>query len=105
VKHIPMTPTPGPPARACRCRASARTYSAIGRSARRAKAANSAVMHALARVATAYPRVGRRPGVPNSEGTATVNPAATRWFARPITCGVRPGISGRSTTPGPMPRV
>ena len=48
LKHIPMTPTPGPPAVPCRRRASARTYSAIGRSAFRAKAANSLVMQAFA---------------------------------------------------------
>jgi hypothetical protein len=53
LKHIPITPTPGPPARSCRDRASARTYSAIGRSARRANAANSRVMQAFAMVARA----------------------------------------------------
>ena len=48
LKHMPMTPTPRPPTSPCRCRASARTYSAIGRSALRAKAANSFVMQAFA---------------------------------------------------------
>ena len=49
VKHMPITPTPGPPARPCSDRASARTYSATGRSAPRAKAANSRVMQAPAK--------------------------------------------------------
>ena len=53
LKHMPITPTPRPPARPCRSRASARTYSAIGRSALRANAANSRVMQAFAIVRSA----------------------------------------------------
>ena len=53
VKHMPITPTPGPPACACSERASARTYSATGRSARRANAWNSRVMHDRAKVGSA----------------------------------------------------
>src|SRR5215210_4481803 len=44
-----------------------------------------------------------RPGVPNKDGTATVNPAATSRSPNPTTSGVMPGASGSSTTPGPEP--
>ena len=53
VKHMPITPDPGPPSGSCRCRASAPDVLGDGRSARRAKAANSRVMQALASVLTA----------------------------------------------------
>ena len=43
------------------------------------------------------------PGVPNSDGAATVKPLSTRWLPSASTCGVSPGISGISTTPGPVP--
>ena len=40
---------------------------------------------------------------PNGDGTTTANPLSTRCSASARTSGVMPGISGMSTTPGPLP--
>jgi len=50
-----------------------------------------------------YPVDGSRPGSPNSDGIATVNPASTSRRANAATFGVMPGISLMTTTPGPAP--
>src|SRR3954469_18755733 len=44
-----------------------------------------------------------RPGSPKSTGIATVKPASTTRCANSATCGVMPGISLLTTTPGPLP--
>ena len=75
----------------------------MGRCAFSAKARNSAETHSRVTMRSVYPKVASRPGVPNGEGTATVNPRSTRCCASPRTSGVRPGTSGMSTTPGPLP--
>ena len=42
-------------------------------------------------------------GVPNRLGITTVKPASTTSSPKPITDGVRPGISWITMTPGPLP--
>src|SRR5215217_4994857 len=44
-----------------------------------------------------------RPGVPNSDGMRTLNPASTTRCANATTCGCRPGISWITITAGPRP--
>ncbi len=44
-----------------------------------------------------------RPGSPNSDGMATVQPRSTTRRAKPATAGVMPGISEITTTAGPSP--
>ena len=50
VKHIPTTPTPGPPHSWWAARASSRSHTVMGLARRRAKAENSREMHAPAKV-------------------------------------------------------
>ena len=44
-----------------------------------------------------------RPGVPNSDGMRTLNPASTTRCANSTTCGCSPGISWITITAGPVP--
>ena len=44
-----------------------------------------------------------RPGSPNSDGIATVNPASTTRRPKSATSGVMPGTSCTTITPGPEP--
>ena len=110
VKHIPTTPTPGPPARSCSSAASARNQP-ITRDVRPvASTVNSRLMHAPAIgrnpfivFANVLPAVGSRPAVPNRSGTTAEQPSATTRSANPSTIGEMPGISVITMTAGPSP--
>ena len=64
---------------------------------------NSRLTHTFGSTFAIAPTLIGAPGVPNRCGSTTVYPAATSSSANPITCGVRPGISWITTTPGPVP--
>jgi hypothetical protein len=50
-----------------------------------------------------YPQPNGLPGVPNSDGMYTVNPASTTRRPNAITSGCRPGTSWITITAGPVP--
>ena len=103
VKHMPTAPTPGPPHCACASAARPRSQPITGLVRPSAKAVNSRETHTRARVPTVYPTVTSRPGVPNSDGMRTLNPAPTTRRAKSRTCGCSPGTSWMTMTAGPVP--
>jgi hypothetical protein len=103
VKHIPIAPTPGPPHCSCASRASDRSQLVTGLDPLPANARNSALTHARRNTAVPSSTVGTAPSRPNSEGMYTVKPASRTQRAKRATCGLMPGISVMTITPGPAP--
>ena len=81
VKHMPTTPTPGPPQRSCSEAASLRSHTVIGLVLLSAKAENSRETHAGPMDCSAYPADAGRPGSPKSTGRTAVQPAAATLSA------------------------
>ena len=73
VKHIPTTPTPGPPQRSCSEAASLRSHTVIGLVLLSAKAENSRETHAGPMDSSVYPADAGRPGSPKSTGRTRCN--------------------------------
>ncbi len=103
LKHIPTAPTPGPPARSCRSRASARSHSITGDVWLSFHVVNSRETHTCPNDFATYGADIGLPGSPTNDGIATVNPSATRRRPKSATNGVIPGTSCTTTTPGPEP--
>jgi hypothetical protein len=103
VKHMPTTPTPGPPRRSCSWRASAFDHSTTGLVLPVAHAENSFETHAGAMALIVLPMLISAPGTPKRCGTTAVQPSATTRSAKSSTFGVMPGISANTRTAGPSP--
>ena len=103
VKHMPTTPTPGPPQRSCSAAASLRSHTVTGLVLLRANEENSREMQAGPIDRRAYAPVGGRPGSPNRLGSTAVHPAAATRRPNSATRGVMPGISLMTITAGPAP--
>ena len=103
VKHIPITPMPGPPLTSWACWPSARSQSVTGAVRPAAKAANSFETHAGTIERNALTAVAGSPGTPNRLGSHTEHPTPTTRSANSTTFGVMPGISAMTTTAGPSP--
>ena len=103
VKHMPTAPTPGPPHSAWASAASRRSHPITGLVRSSANAVNSRATHTRTRESIVYDALTDRPGVPNSEGIRTLNPASTTRWANATTPGCRPGTSWITMTAGPVP--
>ena len=103
VKHMPTTPTPGPPQRSCSAAASLRSHTVTGLVLFNAKAENSRETQAGPIDWNMYAAPGGRPGSPNSTGRTAVHPAAATRRPNWATKGVMPGISLMTSTAGPVP--
>ena len=103
VKHMPSAPTPGPPSSPCSERARDRSHTAIGEVCPVAMVLNSRLTQTFGSTWPTYAGDMGRSGVPKRCGITTVNPAATTSSQKPMTSGVRPGISWITITPGPVP--
>ena len=110
VKHIPTTPTPGPPQRACSAVESPRNQFTTGDDFPTASLVNSLLMHTLEMEPSRYiaddtfePANGSRPSVPNRWGSTAVQPSSTTRSAKPTTIGDMPGSSVITITAGPVP--
>ncbi len=104
VKHMPTTPTPGPPHRLCSSAAKARSHTVMGLVFFRASTENSREMHAGPSDVTIAAADGSAPGRPKRWGTTAVHPTAATRRANAATWGVIPGISAITITAGPEPR-
>ena len=103
VKHIPTTPTPGPPQCACSAAASLRSHTVTGLVFFSANAENSRETQAGPIDCRAYAPDAGRPGSPNRLGSTAVHPAAATRRPNSATRGVMPGISLITITAGPSP--
>ena len=103
VRHIPTTPTPGPPHRTCSDAARPRSQPVTRLSAPTANSVNSLETHALRNTLPIDLPVFSTPGSPKRWGIATLHPAATTARAKSATFGVIPGISAITMTHGPVP--
>ncbi|GGV13262.1 hypothetical protein GCM10010260_60330 [Streptomyces filipinensis] len=103
MKHKPIAPTPGPPHAVWAWRARPRSQTVTGLVPPPAKARNSALTQARRTTSRPPSTVGKAPSVPNREGTWTVKPASRTQRASRRTSGLMPGISGSTTTAGPVP--
>ncbi len=103
VRHMPTTPTPGPPHRSCSAAASLRSQTVTGLVLCRANRVNSREMQTEPRVLAMAPAVGSTPGAPKRWGRTAVKPSAATLRANPATLGVIPGTSAMTTTAGPRP--
>ncbi|MEJ7719567.1 MAG: hypothetical protein WKF58_03615 [Ilumatobacteraceae bacterium] len=104
VKHMPTTPTPGPPQRRWASAASALHHDTAGDVSPFASTANSLEMHAGPSERIALTALRGAPGTPNRWGSTDVQPSSTTRSANSITFGVMPGISAITITAGPTPR-
>jgi hypothetical protein len=104
VKHMPTTPTPGPPQLSCSWRARARSHTVTGEVRPVTQVANSRDTHPQATVLSPLPTDGLAPGTPNRWGITAVHPSSTTRSANSTTFGVMPGISAITITAGPSPR-
>lgn len=103
MKHIPTTPTPGPPHRSCSWAASSRSHTVTGLVFFRASIENSHEMQAGPSDLSMAEADGAAPGFPKRWGSTAVHPMAATLRPKPATFGVIPGISAITITAGPEP--
>ena len=103
VRHMPMTPTPGPPLPSCSTWARSRSHDVTGLAWPLAKRLNSREIQISPKVRSTSRTVGGAASRPKIWGITTRRLRSATWRAKAVTKGVMPGISLMTNTAGPSP--